>query len=465
MADLIARFNRPIMHAVRVPDNFMQIDGRDDDWRELGDDVQTDCLAASGTDHILAPIPARGAVTGPDDLSMIASVAYDSKYLYIIADVHDSVLLNYGDALSPWEGDDFEVYIDANPPDKRYADAINENDGHYTVVPAHVSLTYPLGLIYPHDKVAGVKCATRLRPFGYTIEWAIPKALLPNWQAHPTMSSVGFDLQVSDADAPGLIGHDPADKAILYLMHPDFHFKSSLTLGELDFDPKMTFPAVTMPRPPAPVSLQHIFDGLSGVTQIPPDELAQDILDNINDPEIGEIVEVASRSTHPSILRAAGLVYARQRAFSIPADGFPDLVPTTAGESPIASNKSIASDSTNHYSDPDDSYYAYALLALAERHQLKADRIFTDYQVLSDPALRLTFWWCLGINGDTSMVPKLAIAYAGSTGQDKLVIAWSLAMLGDRTGAPTLEDAARNDPNQAFGKDAAVLLKQLGMSF
>ena len=434
--------SRPSMTGYRVLDGYLSL-GDDNSWNRLR---SMPAKVSSGPDNILFHIASRGAVTGKQDLSMSAWAAYDSKHLYVLADVHDSELCSQCDAANPWLGDDFEVYIDANNTGK-YAHGLDDSDGHFTFIPDNVNALFSPGFVYQPEKYPGVQCTTRLRSWGYTIECIIPKNVLPDWKLNPTLASVGFDVQVTDIDSPGLIGHDAAEKSVLYLVSPSPHFKSPEQLGTLKFsDVSLSrHVPVTPPYAPSLATLGH--DIANHPTPWLHNEMVADtFMANINDPQIGALADLAVSSRDPAVVRAGAEVYALRKNVQMSKHAAVVL-------NSLTSPKGV---------DPEDGPYSYILYALAERHLLKVDGLYSAYMALTDPALKLTMIWCLGLNGNKAAIPALVQAYPSATGEVQQRIAWSLAMLGDRTGRPLLLEAATNDSDSLWGRQCIALIAKLG---
>ena len=427
---------RPLMHGVRVPDGAIVLDGRADDWN-FAFPSRGYVMSAAAPSHF-NPVLMRGVWNGPDDLSYRMMAATDSKYLYLIVLVRDSLLYNGGDEenpKAPWRGDDVEVYIDANPPHGRFQKGLNENTEQLIFVPEHLWAGEKGTPVWGAGNFAGVRAASRLTPTGYVMEVAIPKAIFPNWKAHPDIDSIGFDMMVGDIDSPGVIGHDPGEKLEMFLLDTHPHFESPANLGLLQFEQ-------TPPRSGAkPATKDEVLPGYAA---------AQSILDHWDAPGIEKKANEAL--ARPGLAQKAALFLFYRRPELSPDMGAMVAAlkkkPGGALGSPLLDGR------------------PYAMLALAERHQLPAAELFDGYAQNADPDLAQAFLYGLGLNGDKSIVPRLAKLYPTATGYTQDIIAVSLAELGDRTGVPTLKASGFGDaePNQPFAKRCKALLETLGIT-
>ena len=186
---------RPETRALTVAEGAIAIDGRDDDWRALGQPLDTVRSAASDARHVTFAFTDRGVYSGSEDISLTSWLAADKTNLYVLAEVHDQLLINDAGADDCFAGDDFEVFIDANPPAARFGEKYNENVRQLIFVPGLVNPRFPNTFVWKAEQNPGVTAASRLRPWGYSIEIKIPKALFPNWAANPDMDSIGFDIE------------------------------------------------------------------------------------------------------------------------------------------------------------------------------------------------------------------------------------------------------------------------------
>ena len=435
MAGAVRANDRTVVHGVRVPDGGIVVDGRAGDWN-FAFPSPGYVMSAADASHF-NPVLMRGTWNGPDDLSYRVTAATDSRYLYLLCVVRDSLLYNGGDEenpIAPWRGDDVEVYIDANPPSGRFQKSLNENTEQFIFVPEHLWAGVKGTPIWGAGNFAGVRAASRLTPTGYVMEVAIPKADFPNWKAHPDMDSIGFDMMVGDIDSPGVIGHDPGEKLEMFLLDTHPHFERPANLSLLQFEQKAV---------PSENKQRSKDDALPGYAE------AQSILDRWDEPGIEK--EANKALAGPRLARKAALFLFYRR---------PDLSPDIGAL--VAALKAR----------PGGKLFdgrPYAMLALAERHKLPAAEFFDAYAQNDDPDLAQAFLYALGVNGDKSIVPRLAKIYPtakGYNGYTKDIIAVSLAELGDRTGVPTLEASGFGDTedHQPFARKCRALLQTLGIT-
>ena len=438
---------RPLAHAIRVSDGQLVVDGRDEDWQRISAAQDRYTTAANDAQHVDFSFPERGKFSGPDDLSMRVRAAVDSENFYLLADVHDQILTNTAPPNDLYAGDDFEVFIDASPVQSRFGKAMGENVRQLIFLPAYVNPRFDRAVVWQAEKCPGVKAVSRLRPWGYTLEIKIPKALFPNWKAHPDLDSIGFDVCVNDADSPGFDPPHAAMKDAMFLLQPAAHFMSPEKLGVMDFG-REVFGATTAPST-APVAMapQALIDQLKVATPENAEALAQEVLDAIADGRAAEIAAAAVGSSQTAI-RKAGLVGLAKR---------PQL------DAPIQVLKTIVEPEPRAgYGDvPNADLRSYALVALAARHQLPAGSLFGYYARVSSPELRLTFVWCLGANADRTMAADLAkLLYDGNI-RVRMMAALSLGELGDASCLGALEEMAQHDPHHYGRQQAEAIIKQI----
>jgi len=418
--------DRPTCHGFRVPENAIKIDGQSDDWAACLGDLDASATFANDAAHTTFHFDERGSFTGPKDLSLKAWCAVDPENLYVFAEVHDQILINDAGPANAFSGDDLEVFIDANDPASRFAAKTNENVRQLIFVPAFVNPRFKQTFVWHKEQCPGVVAASRLRPWGYTIEIKIPKALFPNWQAHPDLDSIGFDLCANDADASGVDLYHAALKDAMFLLAPAAHFQSPAKLGQLSFDGK---PAKALPK-----------------VVVPEVSEAEQLLDAIAAPDVARI-ETALASRDEAGRKAAVEILAKRPELNVPVDALLQMVTPDAKSG------------YGQLGAPD--LLTYALIALAERQQLPVAKLFGTYARVGDPALRLTFIWCCGIQGDQSVAPELAkLLYDGSV-RIRMMAAISLAALGARAVLPALQELRDNDPHPYGRGQAEWALKQI----
>jgi hypothetical protein len=439
---------RPQAHAVCIADGQIVLDGRDDDWQRIAAPQDQYTTAANDAQHTDFSFVERGHFSGPDDLSMRVRGAVDSENLYLLADVRDQLLMNTAPPADLYSGDDFEVFIDANPAESRFGKAMSENVRQLIFLPGHVNPRFAEAMVWQAEKCPGVRAVSRLRPWGYTLEIKIPKALFPNWKAHPDLDSIGFDVCANDADAPGFDPPHAALKDAMFLLRPAPHFSSPEKLGVLAFTRAAVGAATAPSTAPVAATPQDLVGQLKAATPQNAEALAQQVLDAMADGNETEIVAAAVGSSEGVIRKAGLLVLAK----------CPQI------DAPVAQVVKVLTDQGpgNGYGDvagPD--LRSYAMVALAQRHQLPAAILFGTYSRVASPELRLTFVWCLGVNGDRAIVPDLAkLLYDGNI-RVRNMAAISLGELGDPSCLGALEEMARNDPHHYGRQQAELIIKQL----
>lgn len=433
--DTVARGadERPVMRAVRVRDGAINIDGRLADWpaAAFANPYERVADSPSFSGAILTQA-GHGAWMGKDDLSAQVRAAVDSTTLYLSGMVRDQLLFNEGNADTPWVGDEFEVFLDANPPEKRFQSGTNENFAQFIFVPEHLWSHSTGTFIWRAAKYPGVIAASRLTPLGYTFEVAIPKDVVPYWQAHHEMESIGFDVQIGDIDSPGLIGHDAGPKINFELLQPFSHFKSTVELSTLQFDSRVT------------TSKRH---NEQPERKLPGYAAAQQLLDHFDSPDIERQANAALR--HADLARKAALFILSKRA-ELTADT--QAIAAMLKEPEDKSPKGFLLDAR-----------VYAFMTLAAQKKLPAAEMLRQYGASDDLVLQQSALWAVGLNGDRSVTPELAKLFVTTTGLTQEIAAISLARLGDKSSVAMLKTFAWRDRGQSFGLLSQQLLKELGV--
>ena len=431
---------RPQIHGWRVPDNSITVDGQRADWERAGVAFTQGGVGASDASHLEVANPDRGGFGGASDCSYTVWAAMDARYLYLYAEVRDQVLASEVGKDEIYFGDDFEVFIDANPPAERFAKKGNENVRQFIFLPSWVNSQQPAGVIAGAEKNPGVKMASRIKPDGYVLEVAIPKALFPAWQAHPESDSVGFDVVVNEADAPGLDGTHPTVKYAMFLLSAGFHPGSPEKLGTLDFHPAPPLtpllPETAKPTPSA------VLAALSSA-KADPVILAQQVLDCIGDDQAAELAAAALAHPSPAVRKAGLYLLAKRPELPAPVEALTAFIARPTKEDIYA-----------RYYDYD--LRTYAMMALALRGKLPVnDDSFGFYtRLASAQSLELTYIWCLGVNGDCAAVRHLGRLLYDSNLRVRIKAAIALGQLGDPAAVPALEEMAANDPH-AYGRSEA----------
>jgi len=437
---------RPEIAAIRLPDGAVVVDGFDTDWLRAGEDLPR-CKAVSADPRLFAfAQPLRGGYAGPDDLSLEAWLATDSAAFYILANVRDQLLANTSSESLPFFGDDFEVFIDASPAAERFAQTKGDNFRQLVFVPAYVNTAFTSVLIWSEKDAAGVAVASRARPWGYTIELKIPKALFPNWQAHPDLDSIGFDIGINEADAPGVDCAHPAIKGALMLLKAAPHFMSPRELGLLHLEQKPAALAQPLQAVPPP-SVDQLVAALPAATDATAADLAQQVLDFLPRPEAALAATAALGCKQRPLQRAALYVFAKRPEAPAPAEAIQAfLAPAANAYGGIA----------------DVDLHQYAMMALAPRGKLPTvPDIFGLYARAEDPALRLTYVWALGVNGDRAIVPELVkLLYDGNL-RVRMMAALSLGLLSDPLAIEPLKEMAAHDPHHYGRNQADISLKRI----
>ncbi|MCL2701285.1 MAG: HEAT repeat domain-containing protein [Phycisphaerae bacterium] len=461
---------RVVMIAVRVPDGYGDrlLLGHDNWWRQTS-------LASyphvAGAEMWALSDESRGKYFGRDDCSATLLFAHDSTHLYIFADVRDQALFNSTGPNNPNEGDDLELFIDANAPDKRFAETNNENTRQIMLVAGNVNPAWREPFIWQSDKTAVKPRATsRLTPHGYTMKIAIPKASFPYWKENPDLDAIGFDGLICDADAPGVDIHHPAQKGALFIGTHARHFMApvhmSLLILErnktavtplpsgLDFQPtlpaegllkQLRFLAVAEPTskfiPAADLAHSHY-------SPLPPgpgsEALAQAVLDLIDDPRAGEVAAAAVMSRSHLVAKAGMLLLARRPNLPLPETLMENVKWLAARKDPHA----VAA-------------VTYAMEALAVRQQLPVQDMFALVKPADDASLSLTFMYCCGLNGDKTATPiLLKILKEDPNFRMRMMAAMALGMLQDLTALDALQEATqdKNGDVRLQAKDAVQKL-------
>lgn len=438
---------RPHAVALRVPDGAFTPDGLERAWQRLGDAAEQGKIVSDSRELVTVWQPLLGEYGGPDDLSMTVKVAYDSSFLYVLAQVHDNLLINQSSAEQPYMGDDFEIYIDASPVESRFGTAKGADYRQFIFLPAHLNQAFPRPLIWHAAEMTGVRVVSALRPWGYSIAVAIPKALFPNWRAHPDMDTIGFDAQISDCDSAGIDCHHGAVKSSRYALVNAQHQVNPSRLATLELQPAPL--ALSAPLPPVKkLSVRQVRQLAQRATAQTANSAAQAVLELIEDHNAARVADAALRSTQAPV-RKAGLYLLYQRK---------EL------RAPIAVLRALLAPGTETPATlTQQEERIYALLALAERKQLPVASLAAFYtQPAMPPAVKLSCLWALGVNGDAAATPTLLMALKSETSMRvRMAAALALGILADKSALPALQEMQANDPDGDCRQQAKLAIAQL----
>jgi len=443
--------------AICVADGVIKVDGRDDDWRGLGAALERCKIASETKEKMLIWEPLFGGYGGPEDASLTVYTAHDSKNLYILADVHDDLLINQSTAESPFMGDDFEVYIDAGPAGVRFTTSKTPDYMQLIFLPGHLNTALPRPLIWQGKARPGVQAASRLRPWGYSIEIAIPTALFPNWAANPGLDSIGFDVMTTDCDTAGIDCHHAAVKSSCYALSPAQHHASAEHLALLKLEQGVPL----LPSPIAGQEKTYSINRLCKMAKTATPEnaemVAQAILDRIDDKQAGKLADAAVRSPQPLVRKAGLFVLYQRKELKAPVAQMAGLLSIHAQTETIPPTLT------------EQSVWVYAMLALAERGQLPVIAASPYTMAINVPAVRLSTIWALGLNADGKAVKELSAALHDEKNyRARMAAALALGILGDPAALPALQETETKDADmycrqQAKEAIAKIQAKQGGM--
>jgi len=451
---------RVILTAIRVPDGLITIGERGNEWwwSELDWEDRARCRHEPGAEMWALSDESRGWYFGKDDCSVTLHFAHDTDYLYIRAEVRDQVLFNTADPETPNLGDDIELFIDANGPDKRFAETNNENVRQIMLVAGDINPAWREPHIWQSDKTAEKpRAASRLTPHGYTMEIAIPKASFPHWKENPDMDSIGFDGFLVDADAPGVDIHHPALKGAHCFCTYAQHFlkPAHLSLLVLEKEPVSiphshwrALPGPTWESGPSTKFIPGADLAHSHTSPLPPspgaEVWAQKVLDLIDDPQADLIAADAIKSRSHLIAKAGMLVLARRPNLPLPEAMMEETKRLAARKDPEA----VAA-------------VLYAMEALAVRKQFPVADMFAITKPSTDPAVWLTFMYYSGLNGDKAATPILLnILKNDPNFRLRMMAALALGMLQDPTALDALQEAT-SDKDGDVRLQAADAIKKI----
>jgi hypothetical protein len=458
----VVAWARPTATALRVPDGTIAVDGSAADWDRIASIIRG--TVTSGAEALWLPAEAElGVWTGADDSSFTVAIVHDAAYLYLFAQVHDQALCNYATADDPFTGDDFEVFISAGPDDVRF-EKKTADFRQLVFLPGRVNPAFPKTLIWQEKENPGVQAASRITLRGYVIEVRIPKALFPNWKAHPNLASIGFDCQINDADAPGIDCHHPSVKGARQLLSLGRHFQSPMDMGLLTLE---TTPMKLLPyrKGPVPMPTKQLIAALKKLKSDDHGSLPEHAVSRLDEKDAAQIAEAALQNDNPAARRAGALMLALRPELQAPVERLQFLCQPAF--TPVqARNEWLPLE------HPD--IYAYYIRAVGERSAFlpskKSSAIgnldpspllrIGDLPVLfvntHDAPLRLTYLYCLGGNGDKAATPVLLPLLKDKGLRTRQQAAMALALLKDPAALPALREMEKSDPDP-YGKKQATL--------
>ena len=443
---LAARAERIQAVMLTVPEKTIVLDRREDDWVRLGEAFTAARMAPDFTTNLLYVNVEEGEYAGPEDFFFEAWAAVDRDNLYVLTRVYDQLLFHDATRERIYEGDDLEIFIDANPPDMLFGAKRNENCRQIILLAHDLSSTQTgENAIWSDAPAPGIEMASRLRPWGYVLEVKIPKAIFPNWQANPAQDRIGFDLTVNDSDAAGVDSHHGPMKYVGYLLNPGLHFQTNEFLSMLVASEKTASPGKAARRDPilrAPALISAIRKAKAADAEM----LAGQILDFIGASEVGQVASAAVASEHSAIRSAGLLVFAKRAELPMPIETI-----ITALTQPLPAGVLFDPTQVN-----------YALVALARRQALPVnDEFHRRFGASFSITVRHTYAWCLGENGDLAAVPFLLKQLADSNMRVRVRIAWALGKLGDPAALPALQEMAVKDHRYAqdVAKEAVAMIE------
>ncbi len=426
-----------------VPNGAISIDGQDEDWQRLGAAFTQAKLTPDWSKSLTYSNPDQGEYAGPEDLSFEVWVAVDAENLYVLAQVRDQLL--YNDSVANlYEGDDLEIFIDANLPEKQFAKERNENCRQIILLPQHMSLIKSgAETLWSDQPVPDMQMQSRLHTWGYTLEVKIPKAVFPNWKAHPEQARIGFDVSVSDSDTPGVDSLHGPMKYVGFLLYPANHFLTAEFLSTLKASKSVAKVDNHSDKTVAPrMTADRVVSAIREAKTATADEAAEMVLDKIDDPAAATIAAAAVASPLRA-LRKAGLFILAKRP-DLPAP----LEMLIAGlQAPVLEG---------YLFDPD--LISFALVSLAIRHKLPVNDDFnTRFGTSFHTPVRLTYTWCLGRNSDRSATSFLIKQLADKNLRVRIKAVRALGTLHDPAALPALIALSTNDHQYAQIAAKAVI--------
>lgn len=440
------RAEKQLARMMSLPDKAITIDGNEDDWLRYGEDFQAVRMAPDLSKNLLYALADEGEYAGPADFFFEAWAAVDSDNLYLLAHVYDQSLFH--DALRDeiYQGDDLEIFIDANSEKNLFAENRNENCRQIVLLADYLSNTQRgANAIWSDLPAAGIVLSSKIRPFGYVMEVKIPKAIFPNWKANPKQDAIGFDMTVNDADAPGIDTHHGPMKYVGYLLNPGMHFRSNSDLSWLIASPERAVRGKT-PKSPKKIAEEKLVSAINKATEVNAEALAAQMLEYISSPRAGEFASAAIMSKFP-VLRNAGLfIYSKRPELPAPTETI-----ILSLNKPLPEGILFDLAAVN-----------YALVVLAQRKALPVSDDFNNrFGNSFATTVRLTYAWCLGVNGDKKALPWMIKQMADPNMRIRVKLARSFGILGDPAALPVLQEMADKDHNYAreVAKESIEMIK------
>ena len=180
------RAEKQLARMMSLPDKAITIDGNEDDWLRFGDSFRSVRMVPDLSKNLLYPLADVGDYAGPTDFSFEAWAAVDSNSLYLLAHVYDQALFHDAPRDGIFQGDDLEIFIDANSEKALFAENRNENCRQIILLADYLSTTQRgADAIWSDLPAEGIILSSKIRPWGYILEVQIPKAIFPNWKKNP----------------------------------------------------------------------------------------------------------------------------------------------------------------------------------------------------------------------------------------------------------------------------------------
>lgn len=457
---------RKSFSGLAVPNGSITIDGYSKDWKAFGESLEKVKQTSIKPKLRKRSFGVNGsAYGGPNDLSFTLYTAADQDHFYALIRVKDHFLANYamstaGSKLPKkiYTGDDIEIFIDANPPEKRFAQKHNKNTSQIMIAPSfsapgQTEAHKEFFLHRPLPEKPDVEVATRHFAWGYVIEISVPKSLYPHWQANPEMASIGFELEVHDADDFGSLYFGEGNlEAIRWLNHTEPHFKSPRFYSLLNFD--VNTQPVESTSTPELKPLKRSFVTLSKPGEAK--RVAQALYDRIGlAQQSASALNAAAIHRNPTIKNAA--VYILSRNLEVTLE-------ESVAENWIQYLKTPPKNSEGL--NRSKSQLGLMLIALGARQMLPTDAIYHYYArafdtLENDPGLRLNFLFALKLQNDPQIANQIRNLLSDGDYRIRTTAIQLLYHLGDTSFKKTLVQLKKMDPSPRVRTVASETLKKL----